>query len=216
MEIKDRIRKLLRLAESPNENEARAALLKAKELMAAHKLNEADFIEKEEAELVHLECTAAKWTTDSGNLWIASLCQLICEEHLCVAAWSTPARTRTHTLIITGLREDAELCKEIIEYAVGFVRGRTKKLARRHADDRAAINSYGMGFTVGLKLAYEEQKEEHPEWGLVVVEPSEVRDYKEGLETKEVKTRKSNFNPLAYAQGQMDGQDFNSRKAITA
>lgn len=214
MKIKDRIRKLLRLAESPNENEARAALLKAKELMAAHKLDEADFIE-EDAELVHLDCTAVKWTTDSGNLWIASLCQLICEEHLCVAAWNTPARSRTHTLVITGMKEDAELCKEIIEYAIGFVRGKTKSLARRHADSKAATNSYGVGFTVGLKLAYEEQKEEHPEWGLVVVEPSEVRDYKEGLGTKEVKTRKFDFNPLAYAQGQIDGQDFSNKKAIT-
>lgn len=36
--IKDKIAKLLALAESPNENEARAALLKARELMAEHKL----------------------------------------------------------------------------------------------------------------------------------------------------------------------------------
>ena len=34
MDIKDRISKILALAESPNENEARAALLKARELMA--------------------------------------------------------------------------------------------------------------------------------------------------------------------------------------
>lgn len=32
--IKDKIAKLLALAESPNENEAKAALLKARELMA--------------------------------------------------------------------------------------------------------------------------------------------------------------------------------------
>lgn len=36
--IKDKIAKLLALAESPNENEAKAALLKARELMAEHKL----------------------------------------------------------------------------------------------------------------------------------------------------------------------------------
>ena len=34
--IKDKIAKLLALAESPNENEAKAALLKARELMAEH------------------------------------------------------------------------------------------------------------------------------------------------------------------------------------
>ena len=40
--IKDKIAKLLALAESPNENEARAALLKARELMAEHKLRPED------------------------------------------------------------------------------------------------------------------------------------------------------------------------------
>lgn len=35
VDIKDKISKLLALADSPNENEARAALLKARELMAS-------------------------------------------------------------------------------------------------------------------------------------------------------------------------------------
>ena len=37
MDIKDRIQKLLALSVNPNENEAKAALLKAQELMAKHK-----------------------------------------------------------------------------------------------------------------------------------------------------------------------------------
>ena len=47
MEInyKDKIRKLLALAESPVEAEAKAALLKARKLMAEHKLSEAELEE---------------------------------------------------------------------------------------------------------------------------------------------------------------------------
>lgn len=41
-DYKEKIRKLLALAESPNEHEARAALLKARELMAEYKLTEAE------------------------------------------------------------------------------------------------------------------------------------------------------------------------------
>ena len=37
-DIRDKIAKLLSLADSPSEAEARAALLKARELMAKHKL----------------------------------------------------------------------------------------------------------------------------------------------------------------------------------
>ena len=42
MDYKDRIRKLLALATSPEEGEAKAALLKARELMAKYKLTEMD------------------------------------------------------------------------------------------------------------------------------------------------------------------------------
>ena len=41
-DYKDKIRKLLALAQSPVEAEAKAALLKARELMAKHKLTEAE------------------------------------------------------------------------------------------------------------------------------------------------------------------------------
>ena len=40
MDYKERIRKLLALAKSPEENEAKAALLKARRLIAEHKLTE--------------------------------------------------------------------------------------------------------------------------------------------------------------------------------
>lgn len=41
MDIEKKIRKLLALSESPNEFEAQAALLKARQLMAEYKLTEA-------------------------------------------------------------------------------------------------------------------------------------------------------------------------------
>lgn len=47
MDYKDKIKKLLALAESPNENEAQAALLKARQLMAEHMDNK--FIRAEHA-----------------------------------------------------------------------------------------------------------------------------------------------------------------------
>ena len=49
-DYKEKIRKLLALAESPNEHEARAALLKARQLMAEHKLTETELkdVEKQQ------------------------------------------------------------------------------------------------------------------------------------------------------------------------
>ena len=214
--VREKIEKLLALAGSPNENEAKAALLKAKELMAKNKLTEADFEDLKKQELKTFKCEDITWTTDSGRIWMAKLCKLICDEYLCVAAWNTMRGTRTHTLVITGMEEDLEVCKSAVGYAVGFVEGQMEHLQRkyRRQDPKAIANSYAEGFILGLEMAFEEQKEEHPEWGLVVVKPEEVKGYEESLGSKSVKTKKSDFNPLAYMKGQTDGQNFNKRKIL--
>ena len=215
MNIKDKIKKLLALGQSTNENEARDALLKAKELMVKNKLSEADF-EIKESKMTSVECGDIVWTTDSGNTWMLKLCQLICDNYLCVASWRTPRGSRTHILHIDGLGDDVELCKSVVEYAVGFVKGRIKILQRKNPerDGKVTAKSYADGFTLGLELAFEEQKEEHQEWGLVLVKPQEVQDFENKLGTKNVRTKKVEFDPLAYMKGQKDGQNFSAKRVL--
>ncbi len=70
--IKDKIAKLLALAESPNENEARAALLKARELMAGHKLRPEE-IKKAGYEAYFVDHTAGVYpAAASGFPWNAA------------------------------------------------------------------------------------------------------------------------------------------------
>ena len=125
--IKDRIKKLLALASSPNEHEAKAALLKAKKLMAEHKLTDSDF-EDRNREIAHQDLMNVKWTTDSGKIWMVKLCQLICDNYCCVASWKTPQGSRTHILTISGFEDDVQVCSEVTKYAVGFIDGRVKNL----------------------------------------------------------------------------------------
>ena len=215
-DIKERIKKLLALTTSPYEAEAMAAMRKAKELMAKHKLSEADFEDTKKQELVHLACKDIKWTTDSGEIWIASLCKVIAENYCCATAWSIPYKTRTHILEITGMGEDAEICKHVITYAVGFVRGSIKVQQRkqRYSDPKSVAASYAKGFIEGLEMAFEDQKDEHPEWGLVVVEPQEVKKYKDGLRNKSVKTKSTAFDPMAHLKGFNDGKEFNAQRVL--
>lgn len=214
--IREKIEKLLALAASPNENEAKAALLKAKELMAKNKLTEADFEDAKKQELKTFRCEDIVWTTDSGRIWMCNLAKLICDEYLCVAAWATKPGTRTHVLHITGMEDDLEVCKAVVGYAVGFVEGQIVTLQRkyRRQDPKVVANSYAEGFILGLQMAFEEQKEEHPEWGLVVVKQDEVKRYEDSLGTKSVKSRKTDFDPLSYLRGQNDGRKFTEKKAL--
>lgn len=215
-DIKEKIRKLLNLASSPYEGEAMAALLKAKELMAKHKLSEADFEEAKKQEMVHLQVDEIKWTTDSGEIWIVDLCRVIAENYCCAIAWFTPYKTRTHVLRITGMQEDTDLCAEVVKYAVGFVRGAVKSLQRRyrHEDPKSVMTSYAKGFIEGLEMAYEDQRDEHPEWGLVIIKSEEVRQYEESLSSRSVKTRNTTFNPAAHLRGFNDGKEFNPQRVI--
>lgn len=215
MNIKEKIKKLLALSTSPNENEAQAALLKARELMAKNKLTEADF-ETREVKLTTLQ-SGIKWTTDSGNIWMTRLCSLIADNYLCNASWRTPRGSRTHTLVITGMDEDAELCKVATEYAVDFVLSAIMRQQRRNPrkDEKTVANSYADGFILGLEMAFEDQQETNEqEWGLVMVKPQEVQDYEKNLRTRSVKTQKTDFDPLAYLRGQNDGMNFNTRKVL--
>ena len=216
MDIKDKIKKLLALATSSNENEAKAALLKAKKLMMDHKISEAEVQDLNEQELIHLQCDNVRWTTDSGEIWITSLVDLIADNHLCSCSWFTPKGKRTHILYIHGLGTDVELCKSVIEYAVGFVRGRIKIEQRRRvtSDPKAVAASYARGFILGMELMYDEQKDEHPEWGLVVSKPQEVDEYMKSLGERNVRTKKTEFDPLAYMVGQNDGRQFNAQRVL--
>ena len=217
MDIRDKIKKLLALGTSPNENEAKAAILKAKELMAKNKLSEADFEDQKNMEIVHLVCESAKWTTDSGRIWMVNLCKMLCDNYCCVSAWNCARGHRTFTLVISGLRDDVELCKSVIEYAVGFINSSIKVLERKYgriSDTKSIASSYANGFIVGMEMAFEEQKEEHQEWGLVMVKPDEVRDYEESLGNRAVRSKKADFNPMAYMKGQNDGMQFNAQKVL--
>ena len=216
MDIRDKIKKLLSLATSSNENEARAALLKAKKLMMEHKISEAEVQELDKQEIVHMQCDSIRWTTDSGEIWVTNLVDLIANEHLCSCSWSVYKGKRTHTLNIHGLESDAELCKSVIEYAIGFVRSRIKieQRKRRDSDPKSVAASYAKGFILGMELMYDEQRDEHPEWGLVVSKPQEVDEYMKSLGNKKVRTRQTDFDPLAYLKGQNDGRQFSTRRVL--
>ena len=70
-------------------------------------------------------------------------------------------------------------------------------------------DSYGLGFASGLKDAFERQKEEHQEWGLVMVIPKEVTDIREGLKT--LKFRSSAEDRVLdseFERGKTDGANF--------
>ena len=178
--IKEKIAKLLALSASPNEKEAQAALLKARELMAKHKLRPEECREGQADKVVRqtigVECTKM---TDA---WVLELGAIIGNRYCCRAYRQRAKRAKKVMLGFVGLEDDFEVCRRIYLYAYECVKARCRDIQSRHRDWSTGTelqemcNAYGWGFCSGLNAAFQEQEKEHQEWGLVLVVPQAVED----------------------------------------
>lgn len=209
--IKDKIAKLLALAESPNENEARAALLKARKLMAEYKLRP-DEIKREKSDKVvrdSLDITCTIMT----NPWVGALTQVIAEHYCCRAFMTRMRGSRTVTVGLVGLEEDFEIAKRIVLYAYDSVMSYIKREIKKVPGDppgtyREKCNAYGWGFVFGVENAFKTQDEKNQEWGLVMVVPKAVDESMSDMGKAKAFGRVENRHADYGARGYRDGAKF--------
>ncbi len=212
-DYKDKIRKLLALAQSPEEAEAKAALLRARELMAKHKLTEADLEEakKRAVRNVLTDITCSK----RRDPWIINLAAVIGESYCCEGYRNHTKGCQTQTAGFIGLEDDVEICVTIFKYAVDCIRAGVKAI-KKELDGyspwyiKQQCDSYGFGFVNGVEKALKGQDEEkHDDWGLVLVMPKEVQEASQYLGKEEFRSRSEEaIDPKAYAQGYEQGKEF--------
>lgn len=209
--IKDKIAKLLALAASPNEKEAQAALLKARELMAKHKLRPEECQKEQVAKVVRqtvgVECT--KLT----NPWAVALGSIISRRYCCRVYRSHAKGAKKVTVGFVGLEDDFEVCRRIFLYAYQCVDARCKRIQGRERNRstgkelREMCNAYGWGFCYGLEAAFQEQEKEHQEWGLVLAVPQAVEDVMRKMNkpapygTVNVNGWRAKYASAGYAEG---------------
>lgn len=113
--IREKIAHLLALAESPEPAEAKAALLRARELMAKYKLRPEECVAAKSEKVIREElgvtCTAMT------NPWACSLAAVIAEHYCCQVYRSHPTGRRVVTVGLVGLEDDFEIAKRIYLYA---------------------------------------------------------------------------------------------------
>lgn len=220
-DIKDKIAKLLALADSPNEHEAKAALLKARELMAEHKILPEE-VQKAKKSKVIVQ-TIGVVCTKMTDVWAPSLSATIAK-HYCCKAYRNHARNAKKIEIgFAGLEDDFDICKRIFLYAYDCVKVRCKEIDKDHrgrgwtgAEIREMCNAYGWGFHRGLKEAFDKQTEQHQEWGLVMVVPQPVHDAtsSHGKPTVYGAANTGGWRKQYAAAGYKDGQNFDPGKRL--
>lgn len=218
-DIRDKIAKLLSLAQSPNENEAKAALLKARQLMAENKLLEADIqavrnSDKVVRELIGVTCSG------QTNTWAVELSAIIASHYCCVAWKQREAGKRHVTLGFCGLQEDFEICKSAFMCAYDYIKYYCENSISRESDGthgayRKRCNAYGWGFVIGLTAALKQQSEEHKEWGLVMVVPEQVTDAMSDCKVRSFGNFQNGYDEYKRT-GYQHGKQFNlNTKLVT-
>lgn len=182
---KDKIAKLLALAEKNNsEGEAKAALLKARAIMAEYKLRpeqcEKMKTEKIVKKTVGIKCSKTK------NSWAISLSAVIAKKYCCIAYRNHAYNSRMYVIGFTGLEDDFEICSRIFNYAYECVAQTCEEIFQEDrerltvVERRKRSEAYGYAFCVGLLDSLDRQEAEHQEWGLVMTVPQCVQDTKLG------------------------------------
>lgn len=222
-DYREKIKRLLALAESPNEHEAKAALLKAKELMAKHKLSELDVkdVGKKEVKEVLLEGMQA---STRYNPWIIPLSTVIGENYCCKAFNNKYSGKQLRTIGFVGFEEDVQICEQVFRYAVNCVELKLKEIKKENSCYSAQYrkklcDGYGYGFMVGAQEAFEKQKKENEEkgWGLVMVMPQEVTEHIKDFKRENFnKNAGSKLDANAFGIGYTDGKKFDPTKRLEA
>lgn len=208
--IDEKIKKLLRLASSDNEHEARLAMARARKLMAEYKLDIKDFDESNK-KVVELK-TDIYWTPYK-NSYIGHLTQLIADKYCCVTYSSRLEGSQKRYVTIRGYEEDVEVLKSVLEFAVSCVDSwfKVAKKGKYSCYTNKSLNAikstYGRGFAEGLADLLDEQMDcAQQDWGLVMVVPQEAKDFVNGL--KRYKVSMNATNDLAISgMGYTDGKN---------
>lgn len=211
--IRDKVNKLLALSASPNEAEAKAALLKAHELIGRYKLTMVELEDKPTHNIVTLDTDITTTKYKTGYLFVLS--NVIARACLCRALFTHYKGGRTHKIKFVGFEEDARIGVDIFTFVARFLKGELAKQERFYTsrgvkgkDKKARLDGYALGFAQGIKEAIDLQRDTS-EWGLVMVTPKEVDDYMSANYTEKTKLNQNRLDGDAYARGVRDGKAFN-------
>lgn len=209
-----KIKKLLALSKSSNQNEAQNAMLKAQKLLIKYKLSLQE-IESYSIEKIKIEDfkTNQKFR---GKSWKGNLAQVIADNFGCFLYYNT-GNYKVHRVCFYGKEEDVVIANIMFEYAVKWINLEGNKLVKRMKQDKrrkhfdGIKNDYALGFIAGLKERFKSQIKENESWGLVLQKDQIVIDsyneFSSGFGRISV-NEKFNRHYQAYRQGEYDGKKF--------
>lgn len=224
--ILDRIKKLLALSGSPNENEAQAALLKAQELMVKYNIEKNELEDPEIAKNKKVVEEILRKSSRRVPWYEGVLARVIGENFKTVVFfrpyWNHEKQCKYKVLISMGLEEDVLITKELYSFTLNQIKRLVKKYTEgMNTKERAGFkNTFIHGFISGLEKGFKEQIEQN-NWGLVLVKDALVVEEEKKLGLVKAKPNtgiqprldgKIDTYNKGYNEGHKIGSNYNNRR----
>ncbi len=207
-DIVEKIKRLLALGDEKRNDadaEAKAAMLKAQELMAKYDISIEECEERNEPEYAHEMCEH-KW----DYAYRIPLAHVLAKNFRCMVY------SRGKTIVFMGHPSDAKICKATFEYAYNFIQKRGNQVYNKRYTmgypTKGVFNSYANGFITGLKEAFDVQCT-----ALAIVTPPDVVTHFEEISKDwgHKKSKSIDVNDYeVYREGQRDGKSFMDKKQL--
>ena len=206
-QVKKKIKKLLALSKSPNENEAMAALEKARKLMEENGLTEQDCV----------VCTSETKALKSRPLWRDVIAMDV--------AWVNGSVVRiindcdTRVIRFHGAETDVFIAKEMYEYLIKTVNRMAKQNIRKNAK-KPFIDSYKFGIAsslserikkAGARYSWANKRIER----LTAIGNYVDKLYEAGYKRCSFSTKQEKTNYTAYSRGFSAGKRINLNRQAT-
>ena len=201
--VKRRVKKLLALSKSPNENEAASALRKANELMADYKLTTEQFSDYTKAKVKG---------TKRFIRWRVVLANAV--ENLYATFHYTD---HAGNIVFIGEELDVFMSTEMYKYLVKTTDRMAKQNIRKNAkykyrqSYRAGIASrlYDRMYELGQQCSWRNPKE-------LKAQKKQIADFVEKQVSVEISKKKfENANPTAFSKGNNDANGINLSRQMT-
>lgn len=217
----EKIKKLLRLSESPNQNEAQVALKKARALMLQYHVTESS-LDTQDKNVIWKEVPINK-------KWMTTFYSLISRNNRCDCYYTEGYRSvngmfkKVRTAHIVGFPFDIEcviVMAQLVEDTVkhGIVEFRHNARMESSKSTKGITDSYVYGFRDGLQKAFDEQNAKQ-EFHLMCITPKEVKDEMDSVENlktvrQTIRLGQSLNEIRAYAKGTTEGYQTGTRKQL--
>lgn len=203
-EVLEQVKKLLALSDTARNNsdeEAKAAMLKAQQLMAKYDISAEEANGEEQQEYAHEMCEH-KW----DYAYRVPLASVLAKNFRCMFYH------HGKKVMFMGHPSDAKICKATFEFAYAYIQKKGNSIYNKRYSmgypTRGVFNSYAHGFIVGLKEAFDVQCV-----ALAIVTPPDVVNEFQNL-SKDWKSKTSKniaedvSSMEVWQEGRRDGKKF--------